>query len=133
MAATDDVVPQVEVGIQGTRPRCVPRCVPTAWERTWAGMTRRTEAVGVDWLWRGGHLDLETGSLLSPRTDPPERAYWRRRYPTMHKRSKRHRQQQVTAVQEFQIGDQGRQQDDRYARSAGPSAKAAAAGGRLLA
>jgi hypothetical protein len=60
MAATDDMVPQVEVGIQGTRPRGV----PTAWERTWAGMTRRAEPVAVDWLWRGRHLDLETGSLV---------------------------------------------------------------------
>jgi hypothetical protein len=59
MAATNDVVPQVEVGIQGTRPRGV----PTAWERTWAGMTHRTEPVAVDWLWRGRYLDLETGSL----------------------------------------------------------------------
>jgi hypothetical protein len=69
MAATDDMAPQVEVGIQGTRPRGV----PTAWERTWAGMTRRAEPVAVDWLWRGRHLDLETGS---PRTDPLARACW---------------------------------------------------------
>jgi hypothetical protein len=41
MAATDDMVPQVVVGIQGTRPRGV----PTAGERTWAGMTRRAEPV----------------------------------------------------------------------------------------
>jgi hypothetical protein len=37
MAATDDMVPHVEVGIQGTRPRGA----PTDWERTRAGMTRR--------------------------------------------------------------------------------------------
>jgi hypothetical protein len=46
MTATNDMVPQVEVWIQGTRPRGV----PTAWERTWAGMTRRGEPVAVDWL-----------------------------------------------------------------------------------
>jgi hypothetical protein len=58
--ATSDVVLQVEVGIQGTRTRGI----PTAWERTWAGMTRRAEFVAVDWLWSGLHLDLETGSLV---------------------------------------------------------------------
>jgi hypothetical protein len=46
MAATDNMVPKVEGGIQGTRPRGV----PTAWERTWAGMTRRAEPMVVDWL-----------------------------------------------------------------------------------
>jgi hypothetical protein len=77
MAATDDVVPQVEVGIQGTRPRVV----PTAWERTWAGMTRRAESVAVDWLWRGRHLDLKTGSLV--RVPIPQRGpAGRRRYQT---------------------------------------------------
>jgi hypothetical protein len=60
MAAIDDMVPQVEVGIQGTRPRGA----PTAWEQTWAGMTRRAEPVAVDWFWRGRHLDLDTGSLV---------------------------------------------------------------------
>jgi hypothetical protein len=58
MAATGDVVPQVTVGIQGTRTRDI----PTAWERTWAGMTRRAEHVAVDWS--GRHLDLETGSVV---------------------------------------------------------------------
>jgi hypothetical protein len=52
MAATDDMVPQVEDGIQGTRPRGV----PTAWERTWAGMTRRpnlwlSTGSGEDYIW----------------------------------------------------------------------------------
>jgi hypothetical protein len=56
----DVMVSQVEVGIQGTRPRGV----PTAWERTWTGMTRRAEPVAVDRLWRGRYLDLETGSLV---------------------------------------------------------------------
>jgi hypothetical protein len=77
-------------------------------------------------------MDLETGSLFRGPTLQPGPA-GRRRYPTMHERSKRRRQQQVTAVQEFQIGDQGRHEDDRYARLASRSAMAAAAEGRLLA
>jgi hypothetical protein len=94
-------------------------------------MTRRAEPVAVDWLWRGRHLDLETGSLVRRPTLKPGPG-GRRRYLSMHERSKRRRQQQVTAVQEFQIANQGRQQDDRYSCSAGPSAKAAAAVGCWL-
>jgi hypothetical protein len=80
MAVTDDVIPQVDVGIQGTRPRSV----PTARERTRAGMTRRAEPVAADWLWKGRHLDLETGSLVRGPTLQRGPA-GRRRYPTMHK------------------------------------------------
>jgi hypothetical protein len=70
-------------------------------------MTRRAKPVAVDWLWSGRHLDLKTGSLVQEQT-LRRGACWTRADQTMHKRSKRHRQQQVTAVQEFQIGGGGK-------------------------
>jgi hypothetical protein len=79
MAATGDVLPQVEVGIYGTRPGSV----PTAWERTRTGMTCKAEPVAGDWLWSGRRLDLETGSLVQGPTLLRGPA-GRRRYPTMH-------------------------------------------------
>jgi hypothetical protein len=77
-------------------------------------------------------MDMETASLVrGPNLQRGPAG--RRRYPTTHNRSQCCRQQQVTAIQEFHIGDQGRQGDDRYASSASRSAQTAAAGGQLLA